>query len=120
MLRRVPIYFARGSHDHRYDQWVCMPGPGNDRYYAFCRGNALFIAVDTEDRKGNGLTTDGEQYQWLENELKNSRDTWEVVFEHIPVYSAYHGQMESRLDGTAPTARERSGRRRLPGPHASL
>ena len=98
VLARVPIYFARGNHDHRHEQWVSMPGPGSDRYYSFRRGNALFIAVDTEDRKGSGLTAGGEQYQWLEKELKNSRETWKFVFQHIPVYSAYRGAMESGLD----------------------
>ncbi len=98
VLRRIPIYFARGNHDHRHEQWVSMPGPGSDRFYSFRWGNALLIAVDTEDRKGNGLKADGEQYQWLERELAKSKDTWRFVFQHIPVYSAYRGGMESSLD----------------------
>jgi len=98
VLRGIPVYFARGNHDSvaRHRQFVAMPGPGDELYYSFRWGNALFIAVDTNDIKG--LAKGGRQCQWLENELKNSRDTWRFVFQHFPVYSAWCGRMDPRLD----------------------
>ena len=98
VLQRIPIYFARGNHDSvaKHQQFVAMPGPGNDLYYSFRRGNALFLSVDTNDHKG--LVKGGRQYQWLEGELKDSEDAWKFVFLHHPVYSAYRGEMDAGLD----------------------
>lgn len=99
VLQRIPIYFARGNHDSvaKQQQFVAMPGPGKDLYYSFRRGNALFISVDTNDHR-KGLKKGGAQYQWLDSELKNSKDTWKFVFQHFPIYSAYGGKMDPRLD----------------------
>jgi acid phosphatase type 7 len=98
VLRRIPIYFARGNHDNvaKHKQFVAMPGPGKDLYYSFRRGGVLFLSVDTNDRKG--LQPGGDQHKWLENELKNSKETWKFVFQHHPIYSAWGGKMDIRLD----------------------
>ena len=98
VLRRIPIYFGRGNHDSadKQRQFVAMPGPGKDLYYSFRRGGVLFLSVDTTDLKG--LAPGGEQYKWLENELKNSKDTWKFIYQHHPLYSAYRGEMDARLD----------------------
>jgi len=99
VLSRIPIYFARGNHDPvaKHKQFVAMPGPGKDLYYSFRRGGVLFLSVDTNDRKG--LQPGGDQHKWLESELKNSKETWKFVFQHHPIYSAWGGKMDIRLDG---------------------
>ena len=98
VMQRFPMYLARGNHDavKKQQQFVAMPGPGKDLYYSFRWGNARFITVDTNDRKG--MQAGGEQYKWLENELKTSKEKWKFVFQHFPVYSAYGGKMDPRLD----------------------
>jgi acid phosphatase type 7 len=98
VMRRFPMYLARGNHDavKKQQQFMSMPGPGKDLYYSFRWGNARMIAVDTNDRKG--MQAGGEQYKWLENELKTCKEKWKFVFQHFPIYSAYGGKMDPRLD----------------------
>jgi predicted phosphodiesterase len=102
IMARVPMYMARGNHDAADKQKMVsdVPGPGDNQYFAFTWGNARIISVNTEDRKGpNGaLKKGGAQYQWLEGELKNCKETWKIVFQHIPVYSAYDGGLTGDLD----------------------
>jgi len=102
IMMRMPMYMARGNHDAADKQTMVsmMPGPGDNQYYAFTWGNARIISVNTEDRKGNSapLKKGGAQYQWLENELNNCKETWKIVFQHIPVYSAYDGGLTGDLD----------------------
>jgi len=98
VMRRYPMYFARGNHDSvkKQKQFVSMPGEGKDLYYSFRWGNARFIAVDTNDRKG--IKKGGEQYKWLENELKTTKEKWRFVFQHHPIYSAWGGKMDPKFD----------------------
>jgi len=98
VMRRYPMYLARGNHDSvkKHRQFVAMPGPGKDLYYSFRWGHARFIAVDTNDRKG--LKKGGEQHEWLENELKKAKEKWKFVFQHHPIYSAWGGKMNPKLD----------------------
>ena len=98
VLQTTPIYFARGNHDSESKQGlIClMPGPGAPSYYAFTRGNARFFCVYSTDRKDLAEAT--QQYKWLENELKQSKETWRFVFQHIPVYSSHRGILSRALD----------------------
>jgi len=102
LMASVPMYMARGNHDRADKQKMVsmVAGPGDNQYFAFTWGNARIFSVNTEDRKGNPapLKKGGEQYKWLEEELKNCKQTWKIVFQHIPVYSAYDGGLTSDLD----------------------
>jgi len=98
VLQTTPIYFARGNHDSESKQaQICtMPGPGAPSYYAFTRGNARFFCVFSTDRKD--LAKGSQQYRWLETELKNCKETWRFVFQHIPVYSSHRDGLSQALD----------------------
>ena len=98
VLQTTPIYFARGNHDPESKQaQICtMPGPGAPSYYAFTRGNARFFCVFATDKKD--LVEGSEQYKWLETELKNCKETWRFVFQHIPVYSSHRDGLSRALD----------------------
>lgn len=102
VMQQIPMYLARGNHDSEDQQrrFSAMPGPGDRQYYWFRWGNARFFCVNTEDRKGPaaGLKKGGKQYEWLEQELQSCKETWKFVFQHIPVYSAYDGDMTPDLD----------------------
>jgi 3',5'-cyclic AMP phosphodiesterase CpdA len=50
------------------------------RYYTFVRGNARFIAVDTN-------LLDEAQLAWIDETLKQSREDWKICFFHHPLYS---------------------------------
>jgi len=102
IIASVPMYMARGNHDSADKQRMVsmVAGPGDNQYYAFTWGNARIICVNTEDRKGRPaqLAKGGTQYRWLEEELKNCNQTWKIVFQHIPVFSAYDGGLRSELE----------------------
>lgn len=102
VIASVPMYMARGNHDPADKQKMVsmVAGPGNNQYFAFTWGNARFFSVNTEDRHGKPapLKKGGEQYKWLETELKNCQQTWKIVFQHIPVFSAYDGGLTKELD----------------------
>ncbi len=102
IIASVPMYMARGNHDSAVKQRMVsmVAGPGDNQYFAFTWGNARVISVNTEDRRGNPpqLNKGGTQYRWLEEELKNCNQTWKIVFQHIPVFSAYDGGLRKELD----------------------
>ena len=99
IIASVPMYMARGNHDtaDRQRMVSMVAGPGDNQYFAFTWGNARIISVNTEDRNGP-LKKGGTQYKWLEDELKNCKQTWKIVFQHIPVFSAYDGGLRTELD----------------------
>ncbi|MBI5190449.1 MAG: metallophosphoesterase [Nitrospirae bacterium] len=59
--------------------------PGNELYYSFTAGNALFVVLDTEEPDNEARIT-GEQYNWLEGVLNASREKFRFVFMHRPMY----------------------------------
>lgn len=102
IIARVPMYMARGNHDsyEKHKMVSMVAGPGDNQYFAFTWGNARIISVNTEDRRGKPaqLSKGGTQYKWLENELKTCKETWKIVFQHIPVYSGYSAGLTKDLD----------------------
>ncbi len=89
----MPYFLAVGNHDVN----AKVPGsekiykaevdlPGNELYYSFNAGNSLFIVLDSSiaDKEKRII---GEQYQWLEGVLANSRQRHTFVFLHHPLYT---------------------------------
>jgi len=62
--------------------------PGNERYYEFTRGPVHFFALDSDPHESDGTTSDSPQGQWLQSQLRASRDCWKVVYFHHPPYSS--------------------------------
>ena len=56
----------------------------NSFYYSFNYGNAHFIAID----QFADLDKKSAQYAWLENDLKTSNKTWNIVLIHKPGWTA--------------------------------
>lgn len=86
---REPIYHCIGNHDEDnsssgFDTYLSLLTlPGEETYYSFNYGNAIFICLNTED---SGNT---EQYSWLLSTLEaNKNQTWKIVFFHRPFYTA--------------------------------
>jgi len=59
-------------------------------YYSFDYGPAHFISLSTYPADANDqsqkLNVGSNQYNWLENDLKNNNKTWTFVYCHIPFY----------------------------------
>ncbi len=96
MNEQMVVYHAYGNHDGTPEnfkrQFVL---PGNEKYYSFTYGNALFICLDSENPK------DEEQHSWLLKTLEENENTdWKVVFFHKPFYTCggHEGEMDAYFD----------------------
>jgi acid phosphatase type 7 len=88
MMAQVPVYFTPGNHEANSDYYFDFFNlPGNERWYSFAYGNALFISLELD---GYQYTVDpnGEQLRWLEQTLAANRLPWTIVYFHEPVYTA--------------------------------
>ncbi len=68
--------------------------PGEETYYSFNYGNAVFICLNTEDSDNTA------QYNWLLSKLEENKDqTWKIVFFHRPFYTSpsHVGEMDAYL-----------------------
>ena len=87
---KVPYFLTVGNHDVNdakselfYKKQVDLPG--NELYYSFIAGNALFIVLDSY-LTGEQKKITGEQYQWLEGILAKSPQKYKFIFLHHPLY----------------------------------
>ena len=76
----VKFYAALGNHDNQTNRFYKPWNMNGERYYAYSKKNAKFFVLDSD-------YIDPKQLQWIENELKNSRDTWKICYFHHPLYS---------------------------------
>ncbi|MBI4477945.1 MAG: metallophosphoesterase [Acidobacteria bacterium] len=92
----VRFYAALGNHDLPNQRYYKLFNMDEKRYYSFSKGNVKFVVIDS-------TYVDPEQLKWIENELKNARDPWEICYFHHPIYSsgAKHGSdldLRARLE----------------------
>src|SRR5262249_28468400 len=62
------------------------------RYYSFDWGNAHFISLDSNSDRSSGafrraLTGTGDMLNWLDRDLRSTRQFWRVVFFHHPPFA---------------------------------
>jgi len=79
-LEKNLIYHTGGNHEFGSIYLNQFVMPGNENWYSFEFGNALFICLMSE---GDYST----QYTWLTNELSTTTKTWKVVFFHKPFFT---------------------------------
>ncbi len=105
LMRSVAMWPALGNHDWHVDpepnfcaQWYL---PNNEHYYSFDRGNAHFIALDTQD--GQIYDRDN-QIAWLRADLAAHRNAdWTFVFYHHPGYTCtYKGYDQDVIESFHP------------------
>lgn len=82
----VKFYASLGNHDDPSERFYKLFNMGGQRYYAFSKGNARFIVLDS-----NYMNTT--QFDWLEKELQAATSPWKIVYFHHPLYSngQFHG-----------------------------
>ncbi|HDH97096.1 MAG TPA: hypothetical protein ENF73_05155, partial [Proteobacteria bacterium] len=101
LVANAPFYISIGNHEResRY-YYEIFSLPGNEMWYSFVYGNAIFIALNT-----NRLYLPGTpQYEWFEQELQRANELgfeWIFVFAHHPAYcegwAGYDGEILVRL-----------------------
>lgn len=91
-IARAPFYISLGNKEVEFDGGASYleafhfpeDSPDPERYYSFEHGNALFIALDTNQERGPGSV----QARWLAAQLAASTRRWKIVFFHHPVHSS--------------------------------
>ena len=86
----VPYFIVPGNHEindkgseAEFKHFVQQPG--NELYYSFKAGDALFIILDTE-QPGLISRIAGEQWEWLNGVLAHSKEKYKFIFLHRPMY----------------------------------
>ncbi len=122
-MKRVPYYFALGNHD-LYDpagpaaflEAFYLPTnnvPGTEHantnvyratspehFYSFDHGDAHFVCVFQPYTSQYLLSVGNPQYNWLTNDLANSRKPWKFLFLHLPLAgSGAHRFDDQNLNG---------------------
>lgn len=105
LIKTVPIYPVLGNHDVRKGNGAAfletfhppLGTPGSTkRYYSFDRGNAHFVALDSELYYGDGGASPDEQKAFLEEDLAATRKRWRIAYLHrSPYSSSRHGGDEN-------------------------
>lgn len=79
-LEKNIAFYAWGNHDYNSMALDNCVLPGNEKWYSFEQGNALFICLLSEE--------DFEiQYDWLLDQLKNTDKKWVIVYFHRPFFT---------------------------------
>ena len=86
----VKFYAALGNHDSQENRFYKPWNMNGERYYTFSRKNVKFFVLDSD-------YMDPKQLQWLDHELKTSRDDWKIAYFHHPLYSS-GGRHGSEVD----------------------
>jgi predicted MPP superfamily phosphohydrolase len=74
------IFYGWGNHEFGPIALHNTTLPGNEKWYSFSQGNALFIALLSEEDFDI-------QYQWLLDQLKNTEKEWIIVYFHRPFFT---------------------------------
>lgn len=94
------VFHSLGNHDaasvptyqNVFELPKSVPTTGTNLYYSFTYGDAVFIALNSED------PANVTQYNWLLSTLQaNSTKKWKIIFFHRPFYTigAHAGEMNS-------------------------
>jgi 3',5'-cyclic AMP phosphodiesterase CpdA len=88
----VPYFLTVGNHDVHstaplsemlYLEQVDLPG--NELYYSFVAGDALFVVLDSYLADEEKRIT-GKQFAWLKGVFESSKQKYRFVFLHHPLY----------------------------------
>jgi len=79
----VKFYASLGNHDSREQRYYKPFNMDGKLYYSFKapKQDVRFIAFES-------TYMDGDQLNWIENELKTSGEKWKICFFHHPLYSS--------------------------------
>ncbi|RLC63774.1 MAG: hypothetical protein DRI01_04615 [Chloroflexi bacterium] len=90
-MKASTLFPALGNHELNHANYFDLFYlPGNERWYSFDYGNAHFTCLQIDGFADYSIGS--EQYNWLEQDLASTNQTWKFVFFHFPPYSsASHG-----------------------------
>lgn len=98
---RLPLFPVAGNGEsdlYWYKKYHVLPG--NEAYYSFDYGNARFFMLNS-NRRADQFQPGGEQYKWLENQLKASDAQWNFVALHHAPYSTDENDYGNSWEGVS-------------------
>ena len=99
LMKRVPFFPCPGNHDymtrdaspylalHNLPQVASVPESDRGRYYSFDWGNVHFVSVDSNAPLVRATRGQGPMLDWLENDLRTTRQYWKIVYFHHPPFA---------------------------------
>ena len=104
LINNKPIYPTIGNHEkyhenksyyNRFRQFSHLKTlltDVNRPWYSFDYDNAHFVSLridyDNYNPSGEACRPGSPEYQWLENDLKNTDKPWKIVFFHVSIYGS--------------------------------
>lgn len=107
LISNVPVFPCLGNHDWYEDNGEsCLDEfylPHNnpeesELYYSFDYGNAHFVSLCVVEPELLDWKEDSAQYNWLVNDLGNTKQVWKFVFFHFPPYTSGEKYHDKYLD----------------------
>jgi hypothetical protein len=107
-MRSVPYYFLMGNHDGYcgladYQEAFYLPTnkvTRTEEYYSFDHGDVHFVILATDVQNGQDYRLGTPQYNWLQNDLATSTQSWKFIFfHHVIRSSSYHSADDWLIDG---------------------
>lgn len=98
---RLPLFPVAGNGEsdlYWYKKYHVLPG--NEAYYSFDYGNARFFMLNS-NRRADQFQPGGEQYKWLETQLKSSDAQWNFVALHHAPYSTDENDYGNSWEGVS-------------------
>ena len=94
----VRFFATLGNHDDPRQVDYAPFNMGGHRYYTFTPPAPLLARVSTQVRffALDSTNLDGDQLQWLEQELARSSAEWNVALMHYPMYSSGRYTLQAR------------------------
>ncbi len=77
----VKFYAALGNHDNVTSRFYKPWNMNGERYYSYAKRRVRFFVLDSD-------YMEPKQLHWIENELKDAREDWKIVYFHHPLYSS--------------------------------
>jgi acid phosphatase type 7 len=99
LMQRVPFFPCPGNHEymtrdafpylalHDLPQVASAPESDRGRYYSFDWGNVHFVSVDSNAPLVRAAGGQGPMLDWLENDLRATRQYWRIVYFHHPPFA---------------------------------
>ncbi len=97
---RIPVFPVAGNGEsdlYWYKKYHKLPN--GEAYYTFQYGNAEFFMLNSNEK--DQLKPGGEQYQWLEDQLKTSTAKWKFACHHHAAYSSDENDYGNTWEGAS-------------------
>jgi 3',5'-cyclic AMP phosphodiesterase CpdA len=105
LMADVPFFLTPGNHDcetNNAEPFLALhsfpvdsvPFSDRGRYYSFDWGNVHFISIDSSLSLEAAINRNGPMLQWLETDLRSTKQFWRIAIIHHAPYSSGPNEQE--------------------------